>query len=66
MSLLHRSSQKKSLTRLDGVKEVKITLEPPEAIVIYNPNKIKIGDLIKATTNIGYPSSVKQKKGTVK
>ena len=57
---------KRSLTRLDGVKEVKITLEPPEALVMYNPNKIKVEDLIKATTNIGYPSSVKQKKGTVK
>lgn len=54
---------KKSLTRLDGVKEAKVTLEPPEAIVIYDPNKVKIEDLIRATTNVGYPSSTKQKKG---
>jgi len=54
---------KKSLTRLDGVKEANVTLEPPEAIVIYDPNKIKVEDLIRATTNVGYPSSVKQKKG---
>lgn len=54
---------KNSLTRLDGVKEAKVTLKPPEAIVIYDPNKVKVEDLIRATTNVGYPSSVKQKKG---
>ena len=54
---------KKSLTRLNGIKEAKVTLEPPEAVVIFDPVKVKVEDLIKATTNAGYPSSIKQRKG---
>ena len=54
---------KKSLTRLNGIKEARVTLEPPEAFVIFDPAKVKVEDLIKATTNAGYPSSIKQKKG---
>lgn len=53
---------KKSLTRLNGIKEAKVTLEPPEALVIFDPAKIVVEDLIKATTNAGYPSSIKQKR----
>ena len=53
---------KKSLTRLTGVKEPKVTIEPPEAVVVFDPAKVKLEDLIKATTNAGYPSSVKKKK----
>ena len=53
---------KRSLTRLIGVKEAKVTLEPPEAVVVFDPAKLKLEDLIKATTNAGYPSSVKKKK----
>ena len=53
---------KKSLTRLNGIKEAKVTLEPPEALVIFDPVKVKVEDLIKATTNARYPSSIKQKK----
>lgn len=53
---------KKSLKKLEGIKEAKVTLNPPEAVVIFDPAKIRVEDLIKATTNAGYPSSVKQKK----
>lgn len=52
---------KKSLTHLTGVKEAKVTLEPPEAVVVFDPAKVKLEDLIKATTNAGYPSLVKKK-----
>lgn len=52
---------KKSLTRLNGVKEAKVTFDPPEAVVIFDPAELKIEDLIKATTNAGYPSSVKKR-----
>lgn len=52
---------KKSLMRLEGVKHTKVTLNPPEAAVVYDPVKIKVEDLIQATTNAGYPSSVKRK-----
>ena len=50
---------RKSLERLDGVLEVKATLKPPEAIVTYDPSRISIRDMIAATTNVGYPSSVR-------
>lgn len=53
---------KKSLARLDGVEEARVTLDPPEAVVVYAPAKVKVEDLIKITTNAGFPSSVKQKK----
>lgn len=52
---------KKSLTRLEGVKEARVTLDPPEAAVVYDPAKVKVEDLIKAATDAGYPSSVKRK-----
>lgn len=53
---------KKSLKRLKGVKEVKVTLDPPEAVVAFTPAEIKVEDLIRATTNAGYPSTVKPRK----
>ena len=54
---------KKSLTRLDGVKRAEVTLNPPEAVVAFDPAKISIEDLVRATTNAGYPASVKQEGG---
>jgi len=38
---------------------VKITMNPPQATVIYDPAKATTGDLTRATTNAGYPSTVK-------
>jgi len=51
---------KKSLNKLDGVKEVKVTLNPPEAIVTYSPSKVAISELTEATKNAGFPSKVKK------
>lgn len=50
---------KKSLTRLEGVKEAKVTLKPPEAVVVFDPSKVKVEDSISATTQAGFPSSAK-------
>ncbi len=52
---------KKSLTRLEGVPEVKVTLVPPEAVVVFDPAKVRVEDIIKTTANAGYPSAVKEK-----
>lgn len=52
---------KKSLMRLQGVKEARVTFRPPEANVLYNIDEVTIEDLIEATTKAGYPSA---KKGT--
>jgi mercuric ion transport protein len=49
---------KKSLTRVDGVKDVKVTLDPPRAAVLYDPTKIGAERLMEATTKAGFPSAV--------
>lgn len=48
-----------SLVRLDGVEEAIVTFNPPEAIIVYDPAKVTIKELMQVTTNVGYPSSVK-------
>jgi len=52
----------KSLEKLDGVQRANATLSPPEAIVVYDPNKVSIKQLVEATTNAGFPSSMKEVK----
>ncbi len=49
----------KSLKRVDGVQEANVTLTPPEAVVTFDPAKVKVEQLIEATKNVGYPTSVK-------
>jgi len=49
----------KSLEKLDGVREANATFDPPEATVIYDPNKVSIKQLVEATTNAGFPSAIK-------
>ncbi len=49
----------KSLKRVDGVQEVNVTLTPPEAVVTFDPAKVKVEQLIEATKNVGYQTSVK-------
>ena len=49
-----------SLKNIDGVKQATVTFEPPEAVIIYNPDKVTPKQLIEATTNVGYPSSIKK------
>ncbi len=48
-----------SLKQVPGVVDAQATLDPPEAIVLYDPTQASIDDLIEATTNAGYPSSPK-------
>lgn len=48
---------KKSLTALAGVQNVIVTYEPPEAIVVFDPQKVSIKHLTQATIDAGYPSS---------
>jgi mercuric transport protein len=47
---------RKALTRLDGVKEAKVTLDPPMAVVRFDSSLVHIVDLLKATKKAGYPS----------
>lgn len=53
---------RKALERVAGVKNVKATLEPPEAMVTFDDAKTSIEKLTETTRNAGYPSSVKSGK----
>jgi len=50
---------RKALEKIPGVERVKATYEPKEAVVSYDDAKTDVKALIEATTNAGYPSSVK-------
>jgi mercuric ion binding protein len=49
---------KKSLTRIEGVKDAKVTLDPPRAVVTYEPAKVGLERLVEATTKAGFPSTI--------
>ena len=49
----------KALTTLEGVKEIEVDLDEKTAIVIYETAKVDIAKLTRATTDVGFPSSVK-------
>lgn len=49
---------KKSLVRLDGVKDAKVTANPPRAVVTYDPARVSAGRLADATTKAGFPSTI--------
>lgn len=49
----------KSLNRVEGVVGVTVSNEEKSATVKYDDAKARIADLIKATTEAGYPSSPK-------
>jgi mercuric ion transport protein len=48
-----------SLEGVEGVYSVEATYEPPEAVVRFDPDKVTVEDLTKATAGAGFPSSSK-------
>ncbi|PCI54462.1 MAG: mercury transporter [Alphaproteobacteria bacterium] len=48
-----------SLTSLEGVNEVEVDLDEKTAVVIYETAKIDITKMTQATTEVGFPSSLK-------
>lgn len=50
----------RALTNLDGVEEALVTFEPPEAVVRFDPVRVSIKDMEVATSEIGYPATLKQ------
>ena len=52
-----------SLKNLDGVISAKATLEDKTAQVIFDPSKVTVNDMIAATTNAGYPATVRIMEG---
>jgi mercuric ion transport protein len=55
-----------SLERVPGVVSAQVTMEPPQAVVIYDEKQTDIDGLIDATTNAGYPSSALVRRGIPK
>ncbi len=52
-----------SLKGVEGILELRVTLEPPEAIIVYDPDKVDVEKMIIATSNAGYPSTMSNPKG---
>lgn len=48
----------KSLSQLDGVISAEASLEAKKAIVTFDQSRVSTAQMIEATTNVGYPSSV--------
>ncbi len=53
---------KKSLKKVPGVTDAKVTFEPPEAFVTFDETKATVEDLTQATGNAGYPSKLVDEK----
>jgi len=48
-----------ALEGVDGVHSAEATFEPPEAVVRFDPDRVSVEDLTRATKNAGYPSEPK-------
>ena len=51
---------KMAISKVEGVSKVNVTFETREAVVTFDDTKTSVHELIKATGDAGYPSSVKQ------
>jgi mercuric ion binding protein len=51
---------KRALLGVDGVKSVSDSLQTKTATVTYDDQKASVAKLISATTNSGYPSTLKK------
>ena len=54
---------RKSLSKLEGVREVIVDLKTETATVTYDPNKVELAQMTAATTNVGFPSKVQENSG---
>lgn len=51
---------KLALTKVEGVSRAAVDFDKKEAVVTFDDAKTNVAALIKATTDAGYPSAVKQ------
>lgn len=51
---------KKVLDKVGGVEKIETSYEKKEAVVTFDDSKTKVKDLMEATKNAGYPSTVKR------
>ena len=45
---------KTALERLDGVKQAKVTFNPPETVVQYDPERVILEEMIAAIERVGF------------
>jgi mercuric ion binding protein len=55
-------SVQRSLTKVDGVIKADVSLERAEAVVTYDDAKTSVENLLKATKDAGYPSTLKKER----
>jgi mercuric ion binding protein len=51
---------KLALTKVEGVSKAAVDFDKKEAVVTFDDGRTNVTALIKATTDAGYPSAVKQ------
>tara|TARA_R110002072_G_scaffold124794_1_gene260342 strand:- start:12689 stop:12967 length:279 start_codon:yes stop_codon:yes gene_type:complete len=51
---------KRALKNVDGVIDADASLDTKSAVVTFDDEKVSAARLIEATTNAGYPSSIKK------
>ncbi len=51
---------KKALSRVPGVSNATASLEQKDAVVTYDESKTNVEAMMKATADIGFPSTVKK------
>jgi mercuric ion binding protein len=51
---------KKAISRVDGVSKVDVVFDRREATVTFDDSKTNAQQLTRATTDAGYPSSIKR------
>ena len=51
---------KKALTKVDGVTKAEVDFDKRQAVVTYDDAKTSVETLTQATTDAGYPSTIKQ------
>lgn len=50
---------KKALNKVPGVSKVSVSLEQKQAVVTYDDSKAQLNQLLNATFEAGYPSTLK-------
>ena len=50
---------RKAMQRVDGVKDVEVSLENNAAVVTFDPSVTTVAEIGRASTNIGFPAAVR-------
>ncbi|MBT9590488.1 MAG: mercury resistance system periplasmic binding protein MerP [Thiobacillus sp.] len=50
---------KKAISKVDGVKQAEVDFDKRQAVVTYDDAKVSTDQIMRATANAGYPSTIK-------